>query len=270
MRPFLLLLVSIAHAAPCISTSCTEWIALGNGQSRSLVYRTYPLDMKNEGVTRALVVIHGAGRDADNYFRSAVAAAFLAAALDNTLVISPRFASDDNSSCRDSLAANEVNWPCSGDSWRSGGVARNDEKLTSFDFADEILRRLARKDIFPNLAAIVVAGHSAGGQFVTRYEMANQVHDQLGVPVTYLVANPSAYAYLDNTRPVASAYAVSSGAPGYVPTPAQGASFRVFSDARNCTTFDQWPYGLQNRSGYTSRLTSDQLKRQLVARPTVY
>ena len=270
MRSFLLLLVSIAHAAPCISTSCTEWIALGNGQSRSLVYRTYPLDMKNEGVTRALVVIHGAGRDADNYFRSAVAAAFLAAALDNTLVISPRFASDDNSSCRDSLAANEVNWPCSGDSWRSGGVARNDEKLTSFDFADEILRRLARKDIFPNLAAIVVAGHSAGGQFVTRYEMANQVHDQLGVPVTYLVANPSAYAYLDNTRPAASAYAVSAGAPGYVPTPAQGASFRVFSDGRNCTTFDQWPYGLQNRSGYTSRLTSDQLKRQLVARPTVY
>src|SRR5215470_7887100 len=103
MRSFLLLLVSIAHAAPCISTSCTEWIALGNGQSRSLVYRTYPLDMKNEGVTRALVVIHGAGRDADNYFRSAVAAAFLADALEDTIVIAPRFAANDGASCKDVL-----------------------------------------------------------------------------------------------------------------------------------------------------------------------
>ena len=34
---------------------------------------------------------------------------------------------------------------------------------------DEIIRRLARKEVFPNLKAIVVAGHPAGGQFVMRY-----------------------------------------------------------------------------------------------------
>jgi hypothetical protein len=44
----------------------------------------------------------------------------------------------------------------------------NDERLRSFDFADELLRKLARKEIFPNLEAIVISGHSAGGQFVTR------------------------------------------------------------------------------------------------------
>ena len=47
------------------------------------------------------------------------------------------------------------------------------------------------------MKAIVVAGHSAGGQFVNRYEMSNSVHDTLGVPVSYVVANPSSYAWPD-------------------------------------------------------------------------
>ena len=77
------------------------------------------------------------------------------------------------------LAPDEANWICEtqrADSWRSGGGEVGDDKLTSFDFVDEIVRRLARKDVFPNLKSIVVAGHSAGGQFVIRYEMSNQMH----------------------------------------------------------------------------------------------
>ena len=105
----------------------------------------------------------------------------------------------------------------------------------------------------PNLKGIVVTGHSAGGQFVTRYEMANQVHETLGVPVTYVVSNPSSYAYLDPTRPTTDV-----------------AGFRQFGDGRNCTTYDKWPYGLQDRTGYASKLSDDQLKKQLASRPVVY
>ena len=241
--------------APCTTTSagCTEWIALGSSGSRSLVYRTYPLDAKSERITRAVIVIHGAGRDADNYFRTAVAAAFLAGGLEDSLVISPRFASKDGSGCRDELAANEVSWSCGGDSWRSGGVASNDPRLTSYDFMDELLKKIARKSVFPNLKAIVVSGHSAGGQFVTRYQMANQVHDTLGVPVSYIVSNPSSYAYLDPERP------------------REGTSeLRPFGDARNCTSYDRWPYGLQNRTGYAAKLSDAQLKAQLAARRVTY
>lgn len=195
------------YAGPCITATsgCTEWVTLGGGPSRSLIYRTYPLDTRNEKITRALIVVHGAGRDADNYFRTGLAAAFLAAALDDTVVIAPRFASNAGRGCTDALGPNEVNWSCSGDSWRSGGVSLTDSRLTSYDFTDEILRKLARKNIFPNLKAIVVSGHSAGGQYVTRYEMANKVHDTLGVPITYVVSNPSSYAYLDTGRPRANA-----------------------------------------------------------------
>jgi hypothetical protein len=244
-----------ARAAACTTAaqSCTEWVTFNGGPSRSLVYRTYSFETRNADITRAFILVHGAGRDADNYFRTAVAAAFLGDALENTIVISPRFASNDARGCRDTLASNEVNWSCNGDSWRSGGIATSDDKLTSYDFTDEILRKLARKDIFPNLKAIVVAGHSAGGQYVTRYEMANKVHDSLGVPVTYVVSNPSSYAYLDALRPASD-----------------GGDFRPFNDGRNCTTFDRWPYGLLNRTGYTGKIPDEQLKKQIAARPVTY
>jgi pimeloyl-ACP methyl ester carboxylesterase len=244
---------STAAAQPCTTATqeCTRWVKLG-GESRSLVYSNYPLDKKKENITRALIVVHGAGRDADNYFRTGLAATFLAGGLDNTMVISPRFASN-NGNCRDTLAANEVSWPCSGHSWRSGGVANNDAKLTSYDFMDAVVRALTRKENFPNLKSIVISGHSAGGQFATRYGMANQIHDSAGVPITYVVSNPSSYSYLDPERP--------GGANN---------ELRPFGDARNCTTYDNWPYGLKNRVGYASKISDEQLKKQMAARPMTY
>jgi pimeloyl-ACP methyl ester carboxylesterase len=256
---------------PCITATpaCTEWVVLGGGPGRSLIYRTFPLETRNDAITRVLVNIHGAGRDADNYFRSTLAAAFLAGALENTLVISPRMASNDGAGCRDVLAPNEISWNCQ--SWRSGGPAISNASVTSFDFLDEILRQVARKEIFPNLKAIVVAGHSAGGQVVNRYEMTNQVHDKLGVPIAYVVSNPSSYAYPDSERPGDAAYAVTAHAPGYVPEVApNAATFRPFADARNCTTYDQWGYGLRNRSGYSAKQSDDQMRKQLASRPTTY
>lgn len=249
-----------AWSAPCIvaNPSCTEWITFGKGPSRSMVYRTYSLTEKNPNVTRALVMVHGANRDADNYFRTAVGAAFFGHALEDTVVIAPRMASNEGRGCNDTLAQNEVSYNCG--SWRSGGPAPSDEKVNSFVFVDEILRKLANKDVFPNLREIVVAGHSAGGQFVNRYEMANTVHDELGVPVTYVVSNPSSYGYLDATRPNAEA-------------PVSGnIEFGPFRDARNCTTYDKWPYGLEDRAnaGYTAKMSDDQLRKQLVSRPVTY
>ena len=152
-----------ASAAPCTTATaaCTEWVTLGGGPGRSMVYRTYPLDVPNERITRALIMVHGTNRNADHYFDTAKAAAFLAGAIDDTIVIAPHIVCGN-----DKLEPNEVNWPCGGDSWRSGGMSTSHPTLSSFDFVDEILRKLAKKNVFPNMKAIVVAGHSAGGQFV--------------------------------------------------------------------------------------------------------
>jgi hypothetical protein len=227
-----------AAAQPCARAvpSCTEFVEFAGPSTRILIYRTHPLDQKSADIARALVVVHGAGRDADNYFRHVLAGAYLAGALDNTVVVSMRFASNDGLACRDTLDAGELNWQCGGPGrWTAGGIPVGTSSglfatgvnVTSFDAADAVVRKLRKRDIFPNLRAIVVSGHSAGGQFVSRYQMANQVHDASGAPITYVVANPSSYAYPDNLRPTASAVSANAGAapPGYVPplpeTPAE-------------------------------------------------
>jgi pimeloyl-ACP methyl ester carboxylesterase len=281
----LLLAAATVLGTPCttVSSDCTEWIKPAGQQSRVLIYRNYPLEAKNENITRALIFVHGINRDADNHFRTILAAAFLAGALNNTVMVAPRFASNSSApgnqigDCRDALAPDEANWICEtqrADSWRSGGGEVSNDKLTSFDFMDEIVRRLSRKEVFPNLKSIVVAGHSAGGQFVIRYEMANQVHDSVRVPISYVVSNPSTYTYVDEMRPTSTALptTIAAAAPGFIPaapvvTPP---AFVPYPDAKNCAGYDSWPYGLKNRIGYASRLSDEQLKKQLTARPVTY
>jgi hypothetical protein len=69
----------------------------------------------------------------------------------------------------------------------------------------------------------------------------------------YVVASPSSFGYPDALRPAPN-----------------GATFGAFTDASNCTGYDRWPYGLSERTGYASRLGSEQILTQLVARPVTY
>jgi len=64
--------------------------------SHVLVYRTHPFEKRNEDIKRAFVFVHGILRDADNHFRTALAAAFLANALNDTTIVVPRFASNSS------------------------------------------------------------------------------------------------------------------------------------------------------------------------------
>jgi pimeloyl-ACP methyl ester carboxylesterase len=262
---------SASGACTASIPACTEWVAIGTAGARSLIYRTYSLDQRNDRAQRALIMIHGTNRNPDRYFATATAAAFLAGALDDAVVIAPRVASADGN-CRDQLAENEVSWSCGGDSWRSGGMAASHKDLTSFDFMDAILKKLANKQMFPNLRAIVVAGHSAGGQFVARYQMSNKVHESLGVPVSYVVANPSSYAWPDATRPLPVDDALPANATlGWrEEKPHTKFTYGPF-DAAACARYNKWPAGLEDRNaGYTKGIPDEQLKKQLVSRPATF
>jgi len=259
-----------AAAAPCVTTAaaCTEFVTLGGGPGRSMIYRTYSLDTRNDAVRRALIMVHGTNRNADHYFETSIAAAFLAGALEDTVVIAPHMIDQS-----DKPESNEIVWE---NSWRTGGPARTTPSLSSFDFVDEILRKLANKTTFPNMKAIVVAGHSAGGQFANRYEMSNKIHDTLGVPITYVVANPSSYAWPDAVRPLPQGDADPAKAkegwdqPDVTPLPPHtDYTFGPF-DTSKVPNFNRWPSGFENRTGYNASLTDAQLKKQLVERPTTY
>src|SRR6476620_1759254 len=195
MRPLSLVSAAVVLAAtslsaqtPCTKAiaACERWVTFGAGPARSKVYGTYAIDAANPRVTRALVMIHGASRNADHYFETATAAGFLAGALENTIIVAPRFIAGN-----DKPSANEVMWPEGGVSWRAGGMSTTNPTISAFDFIDEIVRKLADKKVFPSLSAIVIAGHSAGGQLATRYEMVNKMHNTPGVKLSYVVANPS-------------------------------------------------------------------------------
>ncbi len=257
--------------APCTAPTnvCESWITFGAGPARSMVYATFPLNKRNTAVTRALIMVHGALRNADHYFETATAAGFLAGALENTIIIAPRFAAG-----RDTVAPNEVKWPEGRDSWRSGGMSPENPRLSSFDFLDEIVRRLADKKTFPNLSKIVVTGHSAGGQVATRYEMTSKAFGTPGVGISYVVANPSSYAWPASVRPLPvgdanpiDAYKEALGPDG---EKVHGNFTYGAFDSTNAPNFDRWPAGLENRTGYAANMTDDQLRRQLAERPTTY
>jgi pimeloyl-ACP methyl ester carboxylesterase len=257
--------------APCTTstTVCERWITFGVGPARSMVYASHALDVPNPAVTRALIMVHGANRNADHYFETATAAAFLAGALDNTIVIAPRFIAG-----KDQPSPNEVMWPEGGNSWRGGGFSPTNPTISSFDFVDEIVRKLADKKTFPNLTKIVVAGHSAGGQFATRYEMATKVHGTPGVSITYVVANPSSYAWPAAVRPLPTGDAdpATADKEALGPDGEMVHTHFVFgpADATKAPNYNRWPAGLENLSGYTAGMTKEQLVKQLVERPTTY
>jgi pimeloyl-ACP methyl ester carboxylesterase len=234
-----------------------------------MAYATHPLDARNAGITRALVMVHGAGRNADHYFETANAAAFLAGELNNTIVIAPHFIAGN-----DKPQPNEILWPERGENWRSGGMSPTLPTVSSFDFLDEIIRKLADKKTFPKLTKIVVAGHSAGGQVATRYEMVNKVHDTPGVAISYVVANPSSYAWPAAVRPLPTGDAdpVDPWKASLEPNGDKlhtNYTYGAF-DADKAPTFDKWPSGLEDRTGYAKSMTDAQLKKQLVERPTTY
>src|SRR5262245_1223878 len=133
--------------APCTTASrCTEMVPLARSVKPAKIYRNYPLNEKNTAIERALLVIHGASRDAHNYFASARAGALIAGTLENTIVIAPRFGSNKGTGCRDTLDEGEISWTCGGgEDWRAGGAAEGKAGgVTTFDLIDELVRKVAR------------------------------------------------------------------------------------------------------------------------------
>jgi Alpha/beta hydrolase family len=248
-------------------------------QKQQRANHAHSLGTPNDSITGALILVHGAGRDPQSEFRSVLASAFLAGTLENTLIVAPRFAANDGASCKDSLAASELNWGCdigNGD-WRTGGAARNDPRVSSFDAIDSVLLKITAKSLFPNLKSIVIAGHSAGGQFVNLYQMVNQVHERLGLEISYVIANSSMYAYLDNRRPaITPSRASSAGAaaprvrgPDAKAGRLDRIDFAPFNRG-NCPSYGNWPFGLGKRTGYAAQLSESQLKEQASRRPVTY
>lgn len=155
---------------------------------RLALFSSAPLDEPRRGLTEAIVVVHGALRNALDYFRSIEQAA-------HRLVIAPQFLTEDDVREREERAG-YLHWRT--EDWK-GGLG----DVSSFTVMDELLRGL---NAFPDLRRVTVVGNSAGGQFVNRYAAVGHGPDDLRVPVRFVVANPSTYLYFDKDRPKGHSY----------------------------------------------------------------
>ena len=197
-------------------------------------------------IERAVILQHGVLRDADVYFRTALdAQAAAGAARDKTLMIAPQFI-DPLDGDAHHVAANVLRY--THDGWIGGDDAVGPTPVSAFAAMDAILNRLADRRLFPNLKIVVVAGHSAGGQFVQRYAIVGKGDAALtsaGISARYVVANPSSYAYFSPDRPAPEI-------------------------ANECPGYDDWKYGMVKLPAYAASETPAAFEKAYVSRRVIY
>ena len=167
-------------------------------------------------VTVALIMQHGAVRNADDYFCAGVEAARLwtAAAAhhgDKVLVLAPRFMEEADGPPRGTLWWNGTEARAAGE-WRGGsdsdarsdpsGEGRTASSFAALDALVEALLDRRAAGALPQLRRIVLAGHSSGGQIVQRHALFSRLdpRDTPAVELRHCAANPSSYCALDAKR----------------------------------------------------------------------
>ena len=135
------------------------------------------------------------------------------------------------------------------ENWRGGGRASNGN-IGSFELIDGFCQKLADRTKYPRLRRIVIAGFSAGGQFVNRYVAVGSPPQIADVRYAFVAGGPSSYLYLDKRR----------FRDGKFQIPA------VTLDGK----FDNWRYGVERRYSCVRKPSLREIMENLTSRPTLY
>ena len=206
--------------------------------NRNMPYwRNRPLDASDPRVTRAIIVIHGSGANAEGYF-DRINNVIPSSWGNSVMVIAPHF--------QESIEASSGEYWWDGD-WREGGSSGG---ISSYTVVDTIVG-LLRNGNFPNLKWIVIGGHSAGGQFTQRYAAFTDI-DLKPAPnsqfVKFVPANPSSYVYLNEYR--------ADGNGNWI----------IPQDCSSGDRYNEWKYGLDSLYGYTATRGADFARTNLPRR----
>jgi pimeloyl-ACP methyl ester carboxylesterase len=206
-----------------------------------------PVGTANAAVRTVVVVVHGTNRNACDYASYVAEAAGLAGELASTLVVAPHFSIDSDLSATDTRT---LYWSSGG--WKSGAGSLSAPwprpwSVSSYEALDALAAAAADRTRFPGLTRIVIAGHSAGGQFVNRYAASTRLTaDQTpGLDRRFVVANPSTYLYFDGRR-------------------SDGTALRQLTAAEvaACPGYDRYKYGLGRRHAFLAALDEATLRQR--------
>jgi pimeloyl-ACP methyl ester carboxylesterase len=221
------------------------------------VLATHVLNQGHGDVTRAIIVIHGALRNAEGSFTAMQHAMTLAGeAGRHALILAPQFLSEVDA-VRYPVPLDIPVWSIDG--WKDGSLSEirrddsTDRRVSSFAVLDALLQTLSDRAHWPALDLVVLAGHSAGGQFVQRYAVAGRAPTMLshhGIHTRFVVANPSSYLYFDARRPTEH---------GFAPFP-----------QTRCRGFDHYKYGLEAPNAYVAAQTPQALMWHYARQQVIY
>lgn len=218
-----------------------------------------PLLSDHGYVTRAVIVIHDIQRDAAQGIATLMT---LGGQNDkSTLILAPQFPLElDVKRFADHLPEQGqqiARWPVNR-GWQIGGESLLPSSrlgVSSFSAIDLLLLYLADQKRFPQLRQVVLVGHGMGADFVQRYAAVGQAIDVLGkqgLPVRFVVANPSSYLYFTAQRP-------SKAGPTF-----------MRADSAACPKVNAYPYGLQELATYPRRIGASAIRLSYPDRHIVY
>lgn len=220
------------------------------------IVTSHPLDKNNYETEYLIIMIHGAGLNANKTFETAQK---IIESLDMPInrfwVLVPQII--------EGVKLDEKGLLFWDRRWRSGGMSlstglnKDLPSLSSFEVMDRVIDVAIKLN--PGISRMIILGHSAGGQFVVRYAATNSRHEfleQQGISIRYVVANSSSYPYLDQTR-------FHFNSAGEVLKTSQG-------ELMNCPSYNVYKYGLEELNGYAETLSPQTIQTRLLTRPVMF
>jgi hypothetical protein len=240
-----------------IERSCPDIFEMHKDGGRQVLRyaSNHPLNKTDTAIRTLLVYVHGLHRTAMNYYDYGEEAVRAAREKKTTLLIAPQYTNDEDMA-EMWLGEEFLFWRKA--EWKDGYESVRDEtgaqpaRMSSYEVMDSLISAVLNSGRFPNLRRVVVAGHSAGGQFADRYAALTPLPDLLtGVRFRFIVLNPSSYLYPDNLRP------------------AEDGSF-VVPDSNACPGYNRYPKGLMALNTYAQATGAERILQNMVQRDIVF
>jgi len=168
--------------------------------------------------------------------------------------------------------------------------------ISSYGAMDVLLETLCNKENYPNLERIVIAGHSAGGQFVHRWGLSSDSwcfgdgernnHPVVGddsesnvdLPsIRVVAANPRSYAYLDERRYLPATtddvpLVEDEGGEGSTLSPFNELEFRspTSSELNDCQEYNQYCWGLEDNPNVPAPYITNNVNKLMTSDDNVH
>lgn len=211
-------------------------------------WSNFPLGQKNLCIKKVIFVVQGNERNAYARFKSIDKLIKKYDLEREILIISPAF-----KAIRDDYAPDEYYFSSNG--WKEGDVSLNiGNEVSSFELTDRLLSGVLGNQKFPFLQKVMIAGHSAGGQFAQRYALFTLMTDVFQrVRFAFIILNPSSYTYPLSLRPSPLLEETFILPYTYVNN-IRMMKPEFLTSGGNCPIeYDDYKYGMQNKNEYASR-----------------